>query len=291
MEVRKVWQQNIVEEFMLISKLIDRYHYIAVDTEFPAFRRCTPRNASEEERYRDLKLNVDSTKVIQVGITLFDEQGNIPFPEYCYWQFNFNCLDPAEDAHSETSLKLLQRKGIEFDKMQHQGVEADLFSILLQQLLNSCQEIRWITFHGLYDVAYLLKLLTGAPLPDTLQGFLILARSFLGRCYDIKFIARFCDGLLGGETSLVKMSKMMGIKLVGTPHQAGYDSALTGFLFWEIKTVFRIDEDAFEGILYGLEVNCMRKSITVAVPFCSCSSQHFFVAPSFGRMIYFPDFP
>ncbi|XP_073109544.1 putative CCR4-associated factor 1 homolog 8 [Elaeis guineensis] len=289
MEVREVWRQNIAEELKLMLELIRRYRYIAVDTEFPGFLRSTPRNASKEERYRDLKSNVDSMKVIQLGITLFDEPGNMPFPRCCCWQFNFCDFDPAKDAHSEASLELLKRSGIDFDKMRRQGLEADLCSILLQDLLNSCRGLRWITFHGLYDVAYLLKLLTGAPLPDTLHGFLILAGSLLGRCYDVKHIARFCDGLLGGETGLVKMSKMMGIELAGTHHQAGYDSLLTGLLFWAIKMAFRIDEDAFVGILYGLEVNCIRGPMT-AMPFHPCCSRRFFVAPPFGRMICFHGF-
>ncbi|XP_073109440.1 probable CCR4-associated factor 1 homolog 9 [Elaeis guineensis] len=182
-EVRAVWRQNIVEELTLMLELVGRYRFIAMDTEFPGFLRSTPRYASEEERYRDLKSNVDSMKVIQLGITLFDEQGNMPFPRCCCWQFNFSDFDPVKDAHSEASLELLKRSGIDFDKMRSQGVEANLCSIMLQQVLRSCHGIRWITFHGLYDVAYLLKLLTGAPLPDTLHGFLILARSLLGRCY------------------------------------------------------------------------------------------------------------
>lgn len=263
--MREVWRHNVVEEFKLIFQLIGRYRWIAMDTEFTGFVRCTPRHTSEEERYRDVKLNVDSMKMIQLGFTMFDDQGNLPFPGSTCWQFNFSDLDPDEDAPSLQPHK--RRSGIDFDKMRSEGVDTELCSILLQELLSSCHGIRWITFHGLYDVAYLLKMLTGAPLPDTLHGFLILARNLLGRCYDIKYIARFCDGLLGGETSLVWMSRMMGIDLAGTCHQAGYDSALTGHLFWEIKTLFQIDEDAFVGILYGLEVNCITTTSITTEPF------------------------
>ena len=115
MEVREVWRQNIAEELKLMLELIRRYRYIAVDTEFPGFLRSTPRNASKEARYRDLKSNVDSMKVIQLGITLFDEPGNMPFPRCCCWQFNFrqgalSCLaGPACHQARRDNRAVLQR--------------------------------------------------------------------------------------------------------------------------------------------------------------------------------------
>jgi len=38
-------------------------------------------------QYQMMKCNVDILKVIQVGLTLFDEQGNTPAP-IASWQFN-----------------------------------------------------------------------------------------------------------------------------------------------------------------------------------------------------------
>ena len=37
--------------------------------------------------YQTLRCNVDMLKIIQLGITLADEDGNMP--DICTWQFNF----------------------------------------------------------------------------------------------------------------------------------------------------------------------------------------------------------
>jgi CCR4-NOT transcription complex subunit 7/8 len=39
--------------------------------------------------YQTLRCNVDILKMIQLGITLFDEEGNTPPGEFSTWQFNF----------------------------------------------------------------------------------------------------------------------------------------------------------------------------------------------------------
>ena len=45
---------------------------------------------------------------------------------------------------------------------------------------------KWVTFHGLYDLAYIVKLLTQSPLPNTLCEFLCLVKNLLGSVYDVK---------------------------------------------------------------------------------------------------------
>ena len=44
--------------------------------------------ASADYNYQTLRCNVDLLKIIQLGITLSDAQGNTP-PDVCTWQFNF----------------------------------------------------------------------------------------------------------------------------------------------------------------------------------------------------------
>ncbi len=43
---------------------------------------------SSDYHYQTLRCNVDLLKLIQLGITLCDENGNLP-PDVCTWQFNF----------------------------------------------------------------------------------------------------------------------------------------------------------------------------------------------------------
>jgi hypothetical protein len=43
---------------------------------------------SADYHYQTLRCNVDLLKIIQLGITLCDERGNLP-ESVCTWQFNF----------------------------------------------------------------------------------------------------------------------------------------------------------------------------------------------------------
>ena len=45
-------------------------------------------NMCQEIEYRTIKMNVDKLKVIQVGISIADEEGYVP-PGIGTWQFNF----------------------------------------------------------------------------------------------------------------------------------------------------------------------------------------------------------
>ena len=58
------------------------------DTEFPGViaRPVGSFSNQNDLTYQSLRCNVDLLKIIQLGITLFDEQGNMT---PCTWQFNF----------------------------------------------------------------------------------------------------------------------------------------------------------------------------------------------------------
>jgi len=47
-----------------------------------------PAAIDTNSNYKNIKKNVDNLKVIQVGITLTDENGEFP-EDYSTWQFNF----------------------------------------------------------------------------------------------------------------------------------------------------------------------------------------------------------
>ena len=62
-----------------IANLLDTYSNIAMDTEFPGFYKKNETGAIQDP-YILIKSNVDILKLIQVGITLSDDQGNMPSP-------------------------------------------------------------------------------------------------------------------------------------------------------------------------------------------------------------------
>ncbi|URD95571.1 CCR4-associated factor 1 [Musa troglodytarum] len=239
------------------------FRYVAIDTEFTG----TPFCASEEERYADVKYNVDRMKLIQLGITLFDENGRTPW-QGCCWQFNFSDFDPSVHPSSPTSLELLRRSGHDLEGNRRNGIDGDKWSnVLRNKLFDRRYGSVYVTFHGLYDVAYVMKLITGgAPLPATLREFIAAARRVFGTLYDIKHIAKHCDGLSGREFGLTRLAQELRVEQDGIPHQAAYDSLSISRVFNEMKRRYNIEgNERFVSVLYGLEKSCTgRKKSTMA---------------------------
>jgi CCR4-NOT transcription complex subunit 7/8 len=87
--IKEVYYENFEAEMKKISSMIDTYNYIALDTEFPGFVYSGQGLTQKEIYYDSIKSNVDKLKLIQVGLTLCDEEGNYP-KDISTWQFNFN---------------------------------------------------------------------------------------------------------------------------------------------------------------------------------------------------------
>ncbi|GAB4836791.1 ccr4 associated factor [Ancistrocladus abbreviatus] len=256
--IREVWNHNLEEEFALIREIVDDYHYVAMDSEFPGvvirpvgnFKNITDYN------YQTLKDNVDMLKLIQLGLTFSDEKGNLPTcgtDKYCIWQFNFREFDVSEDVYASDSIKLLKQCGIDFKKNNEMGIDSNRFGELLMSsgiVLNDC--IRWVTFHSGYDFGYLLKLLTCQSLPDTQAGFFNLINIYFPMVYDIKHLMKFCNSLHGG---LNKLAELLEVERIGICHQAGSDSLLTCHSFMKLKdNFFNGSTEKYAGVLYGLGV-------------------------------------
>uniref|UniRef100_A0A804QCI9 poly(A)-specific ribonuclease n=1 Tax=Zea mays TaxID=4577 RepID=A0A804QCI9_MAIZE len=230
-EIREVWADNLETEFAVIRDIVDDYPYVAMDTEFPGVV-CRPLGtykSAAEFNYATLKANVDMLKLIQLGLTLSDEHGGLPAlgPDGrpCVWQFNFRGFDPRTDVAAADSIDLLRRS-----------------------VLNS--DVHWVTFHSGYDFGYLLKLLTGTNLPDTLPGFFDLIKIYFPVIYDIKHLMRFSNSLHGG---LNKLAELLDVARVGICHQAGSDSLLTALSFKKLKEAyFNGLTEKYAGVLYGL---------------------------------------
>ncbi|XP_059645888.1 putative CCR4-associated factor 1 homolog 8 [Cornus florida] len=223
-----------------------------MDTEFTGFLHVPSRNASEDEYYHDLKYNTDRMRLTQIGFTLFDDEGNIGGT----WQFNFR-KSPG------VSFKKNQRGGLNLE-----GVDMNLFAATFRNLVKSHHGIKWITFHGLYDMAYVLKLVTGSPLPDSPMEFIESLGNIVGRVYDVKYIAKYCRGLLCGEMGLQRMANMLGVCRLGIAHQAGSDALLTACVYLEMKEVYQLIEERFEGFLYGVstKIEMNYELVTICCP-------------------------
>jgi hypothetical protein len=65
---------------------------------------------------QSLKINVDMLKLIQLGLTFTDAEGNLPVcnGEHTVWQFNFRGFRLAEDVYAQDSIELLKISGIDF---------------------------------------------------------------------------------------------------------------------------------------------------------------------------------
>ncbi|XAR58623.1 Poly(A)-specific ribonuclease [Bertholletia excelsa] len=217
MEINEVWAANLDYEVGRIASMLDMYPFVALDTEFPGFLSNTPRYGSQEQRYHDLKINVESLKMIQLGLTLFDSEGRIGGS----WQINFSDFDASRDLHVEASVRLLRKNGIDLEKHTVQGVESCVFAKQFLSILSNHRNLKWISFHGLYDLAYLLKVMTGLQLlPPTLAQFACLLWELFGSVCDLKYMARFCEGLMMGELGLERLAKILHVHRSGQAHQA-----------------------------------------------------------------------
>ncbi|KAJ1946600.1 CCR4-NOT core DEDD RNase subunit [Kickxella alabastrina] len=251
--IREVWESNLEEEFAAIRRLIDRFPYVAMDTEFPGVvaRPIGSFSSTSDYHYQLLRSNVDILNIIQLGITLMDEAGNPP-PGVCSWQFNFK-FSLSSDMYAQESIDLLTKSGIDFMKNDEFGIDAFHFGELLTDSgLVLFKNVRWVSFHSGYDFGYLLKLLTCAALPEDEDGFFRVLHTFFPGIFDIKYLMRSCRMLKGG---LQDVADDLDVPRIGPQHQAGSDSLLTAMTFFRLREKYfenSVDEPKYMGHLFGL---------------------------------------
>ena len=253
--IRNVWEDNLEEEFMNIQSILPLFPYVAMDTEFPGIvaRPLGNFRSQAEYLYASLRCNVDMLRIIQLGLTLCDEQGNFPIEGPCTWQFNFRfSLD--EDAYAQESIDLLSKSGLDFTSHQRRGISVDHFGcLLIQSGLVMMSGITWISFHSIFDFGYLFKVMTCNPLPLDDLEFLQNLNIFFPRFYDIKLLMRVGRNLKGGLQDLADDLK---IQRIGTQHQAGSDALLTAQVFFKLRELYfdngKIDYERYANQLYGL---------------------------------------
>jgi len=250
--IRDVWQYNLEEEFAKIRELIQVYNYVAIDTEYPGIvaKPLGVFKSYNEKEYQTLKCNVDLLRIIQLGLTLADEQGKHPKGP-CTWQFNFK-FNLTEDMYAQDSFELLTRSGIQFDRHKEEGINVNDFAELLIPSGIVLMDAHFVSFHSNYDFGYLLKLLTNQNLPEDEDLFFDLLNIFFPVIYDIKYLMKSCKTLRGG---LQDAADSLEIERIGTQHQAGSDSLLTSATFFKMRHLYfedYIDNDKYAGRLFGL---------------------------------------
>lgn len=232
--IQNVWKYNLKEEIQKISQLVEKYNYIAMDTEFPGII-VRVQGDFRDAQYQQVRHNVDSLKLIQLGVTLSDDKGNRP-QGICTWQFNFE-FDTMTDTHAEDSIILLKNSGIDFESLTRDGISAkDFAEYFTVSGLTLNEEVTYLTFHSGYDFAYLLKQLTCQRLPETQGEFYKQLELYFPNFYDLKHVVRGIDKFRGG---LNRIAEEVGVKRVGRMHQAGSDSLVT------LETYFKVRDEYF----------------------------------------------
>ena len=253
--IKEVYAENLEEEIKVIKSVINEYNYIGMDTEFPG-TVYSLNNLTNDFYYKTMEKNVNSLKLIQLGITLTNKNGEYPknIP-YHTWQFNFK-YDEKKDLYSEDSLNLLKSTGIDFENLKKNGIDQTKFGAILKDswlVLNP--NIIWVSFHGSYDFAYLLKLLINENLPTTESDYINLLCCYFPNFYDIKSLIKDNDTYFHG--GLNKLIYALDIKRKGIKHQAGSDSLAT------IEAYHKLIENGsinvkklkkFKNVLYGIGI-------------------------------------
>ena len=84
------WQQ-LINSHVTYNTNDTFNHLLLQDTEFPGVvaRPIGEFKSQSDYQYQLVRVNVDQLKIIQLGFTFMDDQGNLPTSGYCTWQFNF----------------------------------------------------------------------------------------------------------------------------------------------------------------------------------------------------------
>ncbi|KAM0745782.1 CAF1-domain-containing protein [Meredithblackwellia eburnea MCA 4105] len=260
----EVWADNLAVEFHNIRQAIDQYPFVAMDTEFPGVvaRPIGLFKGSSDYHFQTLRCNVDLLRIIQLGLTLTDDKGELR-PGVCTWQFNFR-FSINDDMYAPESIELLTKSGINFSRHDSHGIPVEDFGeLLIASGLVLEDNVEWVSFHSGYDFGYLLKIVSCSPLPSTESEFFELLRIWFPRIWDIKYLMKSCKTLKGG---LQEVADDLQVPRIGPQHQAGSDSLLTAATFFKMRQRFfegTIDV-RYMGVLYGL--NSSTSTVPTSTP-------------------------
>eukprot|EP01060_Flectonema_neradi_P012542 TRINITY_DN1932_c3_g1_i2.p1 TRINITY_DN1932_c3_g1~~TRINITY_DN1932_c3_g1_i2.p1 ORF type:complete len:177 (+),score=26.58 TRINITY_DN1932_c3_g1_i2:318-848(+) len=126
----EVWGDNLEEIMEDMSSLVHSgYNQVSMDTEFPGVVAHASAKAYQgsSPAWQTIRVNVNILKVIQIGLTFRDEQGNAPPDRASIFQVNFK-FDLENDMYAVDSINLLRNSGIDFDLLKYV-----LFSVIVKR--------------------------------------------------------------------------------------------------------------------------------------------------------------
>ncbi|KAL3476940.1 ribonuclease H-like domain-containing protein [Aspergillus californicus] len=289
--IRDVWKHNLAQEMAVLRQLVEKYPYISMDTEFPGIvaRPIGSFTNKADYHYQTLRCNVDLLKMIQLGITLFSDKGEVTpadatdvnglplgnslAPAPCTWQFNFR-FSLEEDMYAQESTTMLAKAGIDFATHEKSGIDPFEFgSLMISSGLVLLDDVHWVSFHSGYDFGYLMKIMLCQSLPENEEEFHKLLNIFFPSLYDIKYLMKHAGrnqavndspltqaaahilNSLGQKSGLQDIADELGVKRHGIAHQAGSDSLVTGEIYWKMRQMIfngMIDETKYSGQIWGL---------------------------------------
>ncbi len=163
--------------------------------------------------YQSIRCNVDLSKVIQIGFTFFDSKGRTP-DGFTTWQFNFK-FDLTKDIIAEEAVQLLTKSGVQFERLATDGIDSNSFAeLLMTSGIVLSDNVKWISFHGSFDFAHLIKLLTDQNLPSNVFNFLDLLKIYFPIIYDIKYLLNRLNGFSGGLQEVSHDFKILFITII-----------------------------------------------------------------------------
>lgn len=262
-----------------IRDITDSYPYVSVSCVWPGI--VSRPIVYHEYSYHSIKQTVDLVDCIQIGLSFADSSGRRPaYPNAFQFNFTFNhntdvLLDSVIDSYLSC--------GFDFTRAETDGVDmADFGEILLNSGLLMNSNIYWITYHGCYELAYLLKALSGSVLPTCLDEFNKCLYDYFVSCYDVKCMLQtvwddhnaFASG---NSPSLREACQSLGLKdLVAylmngdMSIRGGLNGVLVSACFFNtLKIHFnnKMDDSIYNGRLFGLE----DPPIPHSMPSCNCS--------------------
>ncbi|KAI0480309.1 ribonuclease H-like domain-containing protein [Xylariaceae sp. FL0804] len=312
--IRDVWKHNFDEEMGVLMDLVEDYPYVAMDTEFPGIvgRPMGNFRGKSDYHYQCLRVNVDLLKVIQIGISLFNEKGETPAdrassteigpngrrhqsPMPLAWQFNFN-FSLKEDMCNQASIESLQQAGIDFNALERDGIDPRKFAALFIVSGFVCfDNVKWLSFHGGYDFGYLTKLLSDKKLANDESEFDKVMKKWFPKTYDVKHLMKYAvklhnSGILTptdpGSTEIMQkfeqksglesIAEALKLKRVGAAHQAGSDSLLTGKVFFQLRERIYNGEIADDhiGKVWGLGFSGLEMPLTHQTTMTNNNNNH-----------------
>ncbi|KAH8825183.1 ribonuclease H-like domain-containing protein [Flagelloscypha sp. PMI_526] len=223
--IRDVWAPNLDSEMRAIRNALDTYAYVALDLELPGdvARPIGTWSSASDFHYQTMRCNAELLKVIQVGITLTDEEGNFP-EEASTWQFNLKWNISEEMYYPE-------------HRHEEFGIHPNDFAeFMITSGLVLSKDVKYISYHSGYDFGFFLSILSGTGLPVSDAEYYDLLSIWFPTIYDLKVILR--AGRHVRSATLQGTADDLGIQRIGPANQAGSDSLLAALLFWKVHELW-----------------------------------------------------